>query len=74
MYSDADINFILQTLRNRTRYAIFYECPMNEPGFGMAAGLDFLARHMDYFPSIESLGKTIGPNGYLRELLKIRVS
>jgi SAM-dependent methyltransferase len=74
MYSDADISHILQTLRDRTRYAIFYECPMNEPSFSMAAGLDFLARHMDYLPPIESLGKTIGPNGYPRELLKIRVS
>lgn len=74
MYSDAEINFIMQSLRDRTRYAIFYECPINEPGFGMAAGLDFLVRHLDYLPPIESLGKTIGPNGYTRELLKIRTS
>lgn len=74
IYSDADINFILQTLHDRTRYAIFYECPMNEPGFGIAAGLDFLARHLVSLPLIESLGNTIGPNGYSRELLKIGMS
>jgi SAM-dependent methyltransferase len=67
-YSDDDIRRLLATLFRRTRLSIYYECPSYEPGFKAGFGVEFLFRHCGELPKLRVLGKTIGPNGYLREL------
>jgi SAM-dependent methyltransferase len=67
-YSDDDIRRLLATLFRRTRLSIYYECPSCEPGFKAGFGVEFLFRHCGELPNLRVLGKTIGPNGYLREL------
>jgi len=67
-YSDHDIRRLLAVLFRRTRLSIYYECPSNEPGFKAGFGVEFLLRYCGELPKLRALGKTIGPNGYLREL------
>lgn len=67
-YSDDDIRSLLLTLFSRTRSSIYYECPINEPGFEPGFGTEFILRYSDEMPRMRALGRTIGPNGYLREL------
>jgi SAM-dependent methyltransferase len=66
-YSDEDIRHVLSTLIQQTRLSIYYECPSNEPGFEAGFGVDFLFRHCREIPKMRWLGRTIGPNGYLRQ-------
>lgn len=70
-YSDLDIRILLRKLFERTRSNIYYECPSNEPGFEAGFGINFLFRYCNELPKIRSLGNTIGPNGYLRQLLAL---
>lgn len=67
-YTDEEISCLLALLFRRTRMSIYYECPSNEPGFTAGFGVDFLFRHCSELPKVRGLGRTIGPNGYLREL------
>lgn len=67
-YTDADLQRIFATLMRRTRRSIYYECPVDEPGFEPGYGVHFLLRHLPTLPTLRLLGPTIGPNGYLREL------
>lgn len=71
-YTDRDIGQILATLLQRTKRSIYYECPVNEPGFEPGAGVNFLLRYMPHLPEIKFVSQTIGPNGYLRDLWDIR--
>lgn len=73
VYSNDDVQFIMDSLCERTRRAIYYECPSSEPGFDVGAGVQFLDRYLRCSHSTTPLGKSIGPNGYLRDLLKIQV-
>jgi SAM-dependent methyltransferase len=70
-YSDNDIHTIFVELFRRTRLTIYYECPLNEPGFEAGSGVDFLHRFCIEPPKLRFLGNTIGPNGYLRQLWAI---
>lgn len=72
-YVDEDIRCIFNTLLQRTKRSIYYECPFNEPGFAPNAGIAFLLRHLADLPRMKLLGQTIGPNGYLRELWNLEV-
>lgn len=72
-YVDEDIRRIFNTLLQRTKHSIYYECPFNEPGFAPNAGIAFLLRHLADLPRMKLLGQTIGPNGYLRELWNLEV-
>ncbi|WP_292979562.1 hypothetical protein [Nitrosomonas sp.] len=66
-YSCADIRKLLSMLFRRTKLSIYYECPSNEPGFKSGFGVDFLFRYCNELPKMRVIGRTIGPNGYLRE-------
>lgn len=67
-YTDADLKRIFTMLTRRARCGIYYECPVDEPGFDPGYGVHFLLRHLAEVPPMRMLGQTIGPNGYLREL------
>lgn len=67
-YTDDAIRRLLTALYRKTRLSIYYECPSNEPGFESGFGVNFLFRYCGELPKLRTLGRTIGPNGYLREL------
>lgn len=71
--SDNDINYILNILLERTKKAIYYECPMNEPGFEENYGISFLKKHLMLYDmlSIVKIADTIASNGYMRSLYRI---
>lgn len=72
VYTSNQIDFILKSLLMRTHFSIYYECPQNEPGFDTGFGRVFLERHVHSQYALEYLGLTVGSNGYLRDLFKIR--
>lgn len=70
-YSDDDIRRLMSELFRRTRYSIYYECPSDEPGFKPGFGIDFLMRYCDKLPKMRNIGRTVGPNGYLRDFFAL---
>lgn len=73
-YSETKIKSIMTKILCNTKYAIYYECPFDEPGFEYGYGKDFLQRYIDkklVDYHIELIAYTTGPNGYQRQLLRI---
>ncbi len=73
IYSKEQIEYIMNELYCRTNKAIYYECPSCEAGFENSSGITFLQRYLRNNYDLKYLGKTIGPNGFLRDLIKIIV-
>lgn len=71
--SEAQIHAIMDGLLSHSLKAVYYECPISEPGFYNNYGIDFLARFLtDYHNiSIVKLADTVASNGYIRALYRI---
>lgn len=71
--NDNNIAWIMNEILKRTTHAVYYECPINEPGFEENYGIDFLSRYCaDYKQlSIVKISETIASNGYVRNLYRI---
>lgn len=72
-YTPEKVTELVNKLFSRGSKVIYYECPYDEPGFELLAGLHFLDRHLinrERF-SIEEIAKTVGPNGVIRQLYAI---
>lgn len=72
-FSYDEIKNIVNTLFSSINYAVYYECPFNEPGFELGYGYNFLMRHLDDFDKyrIELIEETVGSNGYPRHLYRV---
>lgn len=70
---DERIRYIISSLFERTTKAIYYECPMDEPGFPSGYGIDFLSKYLNQYEnaSIVKISDTIASNGYIRSLYRI---
>lgn len=67
------IRYIISSIFQRTTRAIYYECPMDEPGFSPDYGIEFLSKYLDQYDnaSIVKVSDTIASNGYMRSLYRI---
>jgi len=72
-YTEAQISKVFNKLFTSFRKAIYYECPLEEPGFPFGYGYHMLQKYVNNFASYKlyEIEITIGPNGYLRQLLRI---
>lgn len=72
-YTETQISKVLNKLFTSFRKAIYYECPFEEPGFASGYGYHMLRKYVNNFTTYKlyEIGTTIGPNGYLRQLLRI---
>lgn len=70
---DKKISYIITSLFDRAVKAVYYECPMDEPGFAPGYGIEFLSRYLEQYEntSIVKISDTIASNGYIRSLYRI---
>lgn len=70
---ESEISYMMNALWQRTHNAIYYECPINEPGFPENYGISFLSRFIaDYHNiSIVKVCETVASNGYIRHLYRL---
>ncbi|MEA5010983.1 MAG: methyltransferase domain-containing protein [Angelakisella sp.] len=68
-----NISAIMKEVENRTKRAIYYECPMEEPGFSNQYGITFLKNYLFNYPSLSivKIAETVASNGYIRHLYRI---
>lgn len=74
--NDEYIIAALERILTHTRRAVYYECPVDEPGFEENYGISFLSRFCSCYHqlNIVKISDTIASNGYLRCLYRITVS
>lgn len=67
------IRKIMDGLLRHTNKAIYYECPIDEPGFAVNYGVAFLRRFLEEYPrlSIVKVRDTVASSGYMRSLYRI---
>lgn len=72
-FSISEIKYIINTLFKNTNYAVYYECPFDEPGFDVGYGYAFLERYLDNLDDfrIKLVDETVGSNGYSRHLFRV---
>lgn len=72
-FSNSEIKFIMNNLFNNANYAVYYECPFDEPGFDVGYGFKFLERYLDNIENfrISLIDETVGSNGYSRHLFRV---
>lgn len=68
-----EIKKIIDNIINITNKAIYYECPVNEPGFEVNYGIKFLYKYLDKKSNVKitKIANTTASNGYIRELYRI---
>jgi SAM-dependent methyltransferase len=71
VFPPEEISWVIGRLTQSVRYAIYYECPLDEPGFEPSYGRKFLDRFAGRKLAVSRVGLTVGPNGYTRELLRL---
>ena len=67
IYPPERIRRIFATIAQRTKYGVYLEMPLDEPGFTPDFSESFLKKYCGDFAPVE-INRTIGPNGFLRRL------
>lgn len=72
-FLDDEIHKIFNAIMKKTKLAVYYECPFDEPGFEIGYGMKFLEKYLDDLHEfgINLIEETVGPNGYPRQLYRI---
>lgn len=65
------IRELMNELVTRTRACLYYECPVEEPGFAPGYGWEFIERFVQAPVRMNDLGLTVGSSGYPRQLFRI---
>lgn len=66
-----EIRRVMERLVDSCRLAMYYECPLQEPGFALGYGRSFLERYVKSPLRVSEITLTVGPNGYIRQLLRV---
>jgi len=70
-FSSDETQCVMDRLLRSFRYALYYECPLHEPGFPPGYGRTMLERYATQPLHLSEVALTVGPNGYVRQLLRV---